>query len=38
MEPFQLPSDEEIGAAYDAGKEAVVALFHQTVGQLATRV
>lgn len=38
MEPFQLPSDEEIGAAYDQGKEAVVALFHRTVGQLAVRV
>jgi transposase len=38
MEPFQLPSDEEIGAAYDEGKEAVVALFHHTVGQLASRV
>lgn len=38
MEPFQLPSDEEIGAAYDEGKEAVVALFHRTVGQLAARV
>ena len=38
MEPFQLPSDEEIGAAYDEGKEAVIALFHQAVGQLATRV
>ncbi len=38
MEPFQLPSDEEIGAAYDQGKEAVVVLFHRTVGQLAARV
>jgi transposase len=38
MEPFQLPSDEEIGAAYDQGKEAIVALFHRTVGQLAARV
>ncbi len=38
MEPFQLASDEEIGAAYDEGKEAVVALFHRTVSQLATRV
>ena len=38
MEPFQLPSDEEIGAAYDQGKEAVVELFHRTVGQLAVRV
>lgn len=38
MEPFQLPGDEEIGAAYDEGKEAVIVLFHRTVGQLATRV
>lgn len=38
MEPLQLPSDEEIRAAYDQGKEAVVELFHRTVGQLAARV
>ena len=38
MEPFQLPSDEEIRTAYDQGKEAVVELFHRTVGQLAVRV
>jgi len=38
MEPFQSPSDEEIGAAYDESKEAVIALFHRTVGQLAARV
>jgi hypothetical protein len=38
MESFQLPSDEEIGAAYDQGKEAVIALFHRTIGQLAARV
>jgi hypothetical protein len=38
MEPFQLPSDEEIGAAYAQGKEAVITLFHRTVGQLAARV
>ena len=38
MEPFQLPSDEEIHTAYDQGKEAVVELFHRTVGQLAARV
>lgn len=38
MEPFQLPSDEEIGAAYDESKEAVIALFHRTIGQLAARV
>ena len=38
MEPFQPPTDEEIRAAYDQGKEAVVELFHRTVGQLAARV
>lgn len=38
MEPFQLPTDEEISAAYDQGKEAVVALFHRTVGQMIVRV
>jgi len=38
MEPFHLPSDEEIGAAYDQGKEAVIALFHQTLGKLAERI
>ena len=38
MEAFHLPSDEEIGAAYDQGKEAVIELFHQTVGKLAERV
>ncbi len=38
MEPFQLPTDEEIRAAYDQGREAVVELFHRTVGQLAIRV
>jgi len=38
VEPIQLPSDEEIGAAYDQGKEAVIALIHHTVGQLAARI
>jgi transposase len=38
MERFHLPSNEEVGAAYDQGKEAVIALIHQTVGQLAARV
>jgi transposase len=38
MEKFQLPSDIEIGAAYDQGKEAVVVLFRNTLGQLAARV
>ena len=27
MEPLRLPSDEEIGAAYDQGKEAVIEIF-----------
>ena len=38
MELLRLPSDEEIGAAYDQGKEAVIELFHQTLGRLAERV
>lgn len=38
MEPFRLPSDEEIGAAYDRGKDAVIELFHQTLGKLAERI
>jgi transposase len=38
MEPFRLPGDEEIGAAYDQGKDAVIELFHQTLGKLAERI
>jgi transposase len=38
MEPIWLPSDQEIGAAYDQGKEAVIGLFHQTLGKLAERI
>jgi len=38
MEPLRLPSDEEIGAAYDQGKEAVIGLFHQTLGKLAEHI
>lgn len=38
MEPILLPSDEEIRAAYREGEEAVIALFHRTIGQLAARV
>jgi transposase len=38
MEPLKLPSDEEIGAAYEQGKEVVIALFRKTIGQLAARV
>ena len=37
MEPYQPPSDEEIGAAYAQGKAAVIALFNRTVGELAFR-
>jgi len=38
MEPLRLPRDEEIGAAYDQGKEAVIELFHQTLEKLAERI
>jgi len=38
MEPLRLPTDEEIRVAYDWGKEAIIALFHNTLGQLAIRV
>jgi transposase len=38
MEPLRLPSDEEIGAAYDQGKGAVIELFHRTLGKLAERI
>jgi transposase len=38
MEPLKLPSDEEIGTAYEQGKEVVIALFRKTIGQLAARV
>jgi transposase len=38
MEPIHLPSDDEIRTAYQQGEEAIIVLFHQTVGQLAARV
>ena len=38
MEPIQLPNDEEISAAYDQGKEAVIGLFRRTAGILAARI
>jgi transposase len=38
MEPFRPPSEEEIGVAYDQGKEAVIALFHATFRKLAMRM
>jgi hypothetical protein len=33
MEPLRLPSDEEISAPYDQGKEVVIEIFHQTLGK-----
>ena len=38
MEPFRLPSEEEINNAYDQGKEAVVVLFSETFSKLAQRI
>jgi transposase len=38
MGPLRLPSEEEIGAAYDQGKEAVIALFHSSLEQLVNRI
>jgi transposase len=38
MTRFVMPTREEILAAYAEGAEAVVALFEQTIGQLAVRV
>ena len=35
MGTVRVPSDEEIGAAYDQGREVVIALFHNTLEQLA---
>ncbi len=35
---MRVPSDEEIGAAYDQGREAVITLFHKTLEQLANRI
>lgn len=38
MEPIRLPSEEEISAVYDQGKEAVVALFYATFRKLVERM
>lgn len=38
MGPLRLPSDEEIGATYDQGKGAIIALFRNTIRQMAARV
>ena len=37
MEPLHLPSEEEINAAYNKRKEAVVALFYETFLKMAER-
>ncbi len=38
MGSVRVPSDEEIGAAFDQGREAVMILFHNTLEQLANRI
>jgi transposase len=38
MGTVRVPSDEEIGAAYNQGREAVMSLFHHTLEQLANRI
>jgi len=38
MEPIRLPSEEEISATYDQGKEAMIALFNATFRKLAERM
>ena len=38
MEPLQIPTDKEIRVAYCEGEEAIIQLFHHTIGQLAARL
>ena len=38
METLHLPTDEEIGKAYNQGQKAVIALFHATIGKLVVRL
>ena len=38
MEPLHLPTEEDIYAAYDKGKEAIVALFSETFMKMAERI
>jgi transposase len=38
MKPLRLPNEQEIGKAYEQGKEAVMALFQETMLELAERI
>jgi transposase len=38
METMYLPTDEEIGKAYEQGQKAVIALFRATIGKLVARL
>jgi transposase len=38
MEPLRIPSEAEIRAAHREGEEAVVKLFHETLGKMAERL
>jgi len=38
IDRWRLPTDEEIGKAYDQGKEAVIGLIHDIIGQLSGRI
>lgn len=38
MEPLKLPGEGEIGAAYEQGKAAMIALFYATFEKMAARV
>ncbi len=38
MKPLRLPNEQEIGKAYDQGKEAVIVLFQETFLKLAERI
>jgi transposase len=38
MKPLKLPSEADISRAYDQGKEAVIALFIETISELVSRI
>lgn len=38
MKTLRLPTDDEIRKAYNQGQEAVIALFHNAIGQLAAQI